>query len=418
MVLGLSGFVDVCSVIKMGKTNRNKTKSMKPNKDIIAVGFSPRRLSLSMLAISLVMISTAGMAKPPKDHDKPNSGYLQTNLVSDLPGIAQLRDTNLLNPWGISFSATSPFWISDNGSGLSTLYAVTNDTGGVPHVTKQGLEVAIPGDGVPTGQLFDGTGSFNGDVFIFAGEDGTISGWRSSLGTTAELLVSRTNAVYKGITLVNVKIKGGHKNKNQSTPLLLLANFREGTVDIYNTNMDLMQISDPKSPVGYAPFNVQNIDGDIFVTFAKQDGEKHDDVAGPGHGFIDVLDLKNGKFHRFATGTDAGGKLTSINSPWGLALAPKSFGEHNDELLVGNFGSGTIMAFGGGGNFRGLLEDTNDAAITIDGLWGLSFGNGGNAGVPDALYFTAGPNSEADGLFGSIVPAFPHERKDKDKDGE
>jgi len=207
MVLGLSGFVDVCSVIKMGKTNRNKTKSMKPNKDIIAVGFSPRRLSLSMLAISLVMISTAGMAKPPKDHDKPNSGYLQTNLVSDLPGIAQLRDTNLLNSWGISFSATSPFWISDNGSGLSTLYAVTNDTGGVPHVTKQGLEVAIPGDGVPTGQLFDGTGSFNGDVFIFAGEDGTISGWRSSLGTTAELLVSRTNAVYKG------KKKGRKGNK-------------------------------------------------------------------------------------------------------------------------------------------------------------------------------------------------------------
>ena len=324
MFLGLSGFADVRSV-KKGKTNRNKTKSMKSNKDIIAVGFSPRRLSLSMLAISLVMISTAGMAKPPKDHDKPNSGYLQTNLVSDLPGMAQLRDTNLLNPWGISFSATSPFWISDNGSGLSTLYAVTNDTGGVPHVTKQGLEVAIPGDGVPTGQLFDGTGSFNGDVFIFAGEDGTISGWRSTLGTAAELLVSRTNAVYKGITLVNVKVKGGHKNKNQSTSLLLLANFREGTVDVYNTNMDLMQISDPKAPVGYAPFNVQNIDGDIFVTFAKQDGEKHDDVAGPGHGFIDVLDLKNGKFHLDSPLEQTlVENLTSINSPWGMALAPKA----------------------------------------------------------------------------------------------
>ena len=389
---------------------------MKSNKNTIVVGFGPRRLGLFMLAVSLAMISTAVMAKSGKDNDKPHSGYLQTNLVSDLSGIAQLQDTNLLNPWGISFSATSPFWISDNGSGLSTLYAVTNNAGGAPQVTKLGLEVAIPGDGVPTGQLFDGTGSFNGDVFIFAGEDGTISGWRSSLGGAAELLVSRTNAVYKGITLVT--IKGSHRHKNDDTPLLLLANFREGTVDIYNTNLDLVQISDPKAPVGYAPFNVQNIDGNIFVTFAKQDGEKHDDVAGPGHGFIDVLDLKNGKFHRFATGTDAGGKLSSINSPWGMALARKSFGEHNDELLVGNFGSGTIMAFNGGGSFRGLLEDTNDTAIVIDGLWGLAFGNGGSAGVPTALYFTAGPNSEADGLLGSIVPAFPNERKDMDKDGE
>ncbi len=387
---------------------------MKQNK--IAARFSPRRLNLFMLAASLAMISPAVMAKPDKDNDKSNSGYLQTNLVSDLPGIAQLQDANFVNPWGISFSATSPFWISDNGSGLSTLYAVTNDAGSVPHVAKQSLEVAIPGDGVPTGQLFDGAGNFNGDVFIFAGEDGTISGWRPALGTAAELLVSRTNAVYKGITLVTMK--GGHKDKNNDTSLLLLANFREGTVDIYNTNMDLMQISDPKAPAGYAPFNVQNIDGMVFVTFAKQDDAKHDDVAGAGHGLIDVLDLKNGKFHRFATGSDAGGKLNSINSPWGVALAPKSFGEHNDELLVGNFGSGTIMAFNGGGGFNGLLKDTNDAAIVIDGLWGISFGNGGSAGVPTALYFTAGPNSEADGLFGSLVPAFPKERKDKDKDGE
>jgi uncharacterized protein (TIGR03118 family) len=385
------------------------------NKKIITAMVVSRRLILFVLAASLAIISAQAMAKPTNDNEK-HGGYLQTNLVSDLPGMAQLQDTNLVNPWGISFSATSPFWISDNGSGLSTLYAVTNDVSGVPHVAKQGLEVAIPGDGVPTGQFFDGNGSFNGDIFLFAGEDGTISGWRGALGTTAELLVSRTNAVYKGVTLVI--IKGSKKDKNKDTPLLLLANFREGTVDIYNTNMDLMQISDPKAPAGYAPFNVQNIDGMIFVTFAKQDDAKHDDVGGEGHGLIDVLDLKSGKFHRFATGSDAGGKLHSINSPWGVVLAPKSFGEHNDELLVGNFGSGTIMAFGAGGNFRGLLEDTNDAAISIDGLWGLAFGNGGKAGVPDALYFTAGLNGEADGLFGSLVPAFAKEKKDKDKDGE
>ena len=308
-----------------------------------------------------------------------------------------------MNPWGMSFSATSPFWISDNGSGLATLYAVTNDPGGSPHVAKQGLQVAIPGDGVPTGQLFNNTGFFNGDLFIFAGEDGTISGWRSALGATAELLVSRTNAVYKGITL----------DTNTGTPLLLLANFREGTVDVYDTNLDLVQLADPRAPAGYAPFNVQNIDGFIFVTFAKQDAAKHDDVAGKGHGLIDVLNLKTGRFHRFATGTDAGGWLKAINSPWGVALAPKGFGEMEDKLLVGNFGSGTIMAFDADGNFEGVLEDSHHQPIAIDGLWGLAFGNGGKAGVPGALYFTAGLNGENDGLFGSIVPAPKPAHKDR-----
>jgi uncharacterized protein (TIGR03118 family) len=391
---------------------------MKQNKKTITAMFISCRPNLLALAASLALISTQAMAN---NHAK-SGGYLQTNLVSDLPGIAQLQDSNLVNPWGISFSATSPFWISDNGSGLSTLYAVTNDTNDTPTVVKQELVVSIPGDGVPTGQLFDETGSFNGDVFIFAGEDGTISGWRPALDGAAELLVSRTNAVYKGITLVNIKgnskidgnDNGHHKNKD-TTPLLLLANFREGTVDIYDTNMDIIQITDPKAPAGYAPFNVQNIDGDVFVTFAKQDDAKHDDVAGPGHGFIDVLDLKNGKFRRFATGTDAGGKLAEINSPWGLALAPKSFTEHGDELLVGNFGSGTIMTFNGGGNFRGLLQDTNEQDIVINGLWGLTFGNDGSAGVSDALYFTAGLNGEADGLFGSIVPAQTTKQKNNHK---
>src|SRR5450432_3469300 len=161
----------------------------------------PPRLSLFGLAAALALVSLPVLA----DEDGAFNGYLETNLVSNLPGMAQLLDTNLVNPWGISFSASSPFWISDNGSGLSTLYAVTNDAGGVPFVVKQGLEVAIPGEGNPTGQLFDGAGSFNGDVFIFAGEDGTISGWRPALDSAAELLVSRTNAVYKGITLVTVK---------------------------------------------------------------------------------------------------------------------------------------------------------------------------------------------------------------------
>lgn len=357
----------------------------------VTATFTPRRLGLLLVAASLAL---ASMPSPAKDRPK-SDGYLQTNLVSDLPGLAQLQDTNLVNPWGISFSATSPFWISDNGSGLSTLYAVTNDSSGGPTVVKQGLEVTIPGEGNPTGQLFNNTGSFNGDIFIFAGEDGTISGWRGALGTAAELLASRPGAVYKGITLVT----------NTGTPLLLLANFAEGTVDIYDTNLNLTQHLDPRTPAGYAPFNVQNIRGFVFVTFAKQDDAKHDDVAGEGHGLIDIFNPATGKFHRFATGSDAGGRLKAIDSPWGVVLAPKSFGEHEDELLVGNFGSGTIMAFEADGDFRGFLDDSSDQPIVINGLWGLAFGNGGKAGVPDALYFTAGLNGEADGLFGSIVPA-------------
>lgn len=342
------------------------------------------------LAAALALISVPALARDPERSD----GYLQINLVSDLAGVAQLQDPNMVNPWGISFSATSPFWISDNGSGLATLYAVTNDPGGNPHVAKQGLQVAIPGDGVPTGQLFNNTGAFNNDTFIFAGEDGTISGWRGALGSAAELLVSRTNAVYKGITL----------DTNTGTPLLLLANFREATVDVYDTNLNLIQFWDPRAPAGYAPFNVQDIGGLVIVTFAKQDADKHDDVAGEGHGLIDVFNPATGRFHRFATGSDAGGRLKAINSPWGVVVAPKSFGEHGDDLLVGNFGSGTIMAFETDGEFDGFLEDPHHRVIAIDGLWGLAFGNGSKAGVSDALYFTAGLNGEADGLFGSIVP--------------
>jgi uncharacterized protein (TIGR03118 family) len=359
------------------------------------------RLGLLGVAAALAPASTPALAM---DGDHQPTTYLQTNLVSDLPGIAQLQDTNLVNPWGISFSTTSPFWISDNGSGLSTLYAVTNDPEGSPHVAKQGLEVAIPGDGVPTGQLFDDNGSFNGEIFIFAGEDGTISGWHNALGHSAELLTSRDTAVYKGITLV-----AGHDG-----PWLVLANFREATVDVYDTNFNLVQFSDPAAPVGYAPFNVKSLGGVVIVTFAKQNDEKHDDVPGIGHGLIDVFNPRTGHFHRFATGTDAGGHLDALSSPWGIAVAPRKFGAHREELLVGNFGSGTIMTFDADGDFTGFLEDATHQPIAIDGLWGLTFGNGGKAGVPNALYFTAGLNGEADGLFGSIVPAPKKLHKDRD----
>jgi uncharacterized protein (TIGR03118 family) len=362
-----------------------------------------RRLGLFLAAALLTLACMPASAWGDRDRD---GEYQQTNLVSDLPGVALLQDTNLVNAWGMSFSATSPFWISDNGSGLSTLYAVTYNTNGTVKVVKQGLQVGIPGEGNPTGQLFNSTGGFHGDIFIFAGEDGTISGWRGALGTTAELLVTRANAVYKGITLITMA-KG---------PMLLAANFREGTLDAYGTNLTLLaQYADPKAPKEYAPFNVQLLGEMVFVTFAKQDAAKHDDAAGPGRGLIDVFDPATGKFHRLATGSAAGGRLYEINSPWGLALSPTNFGGHADQLLVGNFGSGTIMAFEPDGDFRGLLEGRHEEPIVIDGLWGLAFGNGGNAGRPGTLYFTAGPNGEANGLFGALDPVVERKR-DRDRD--
>jgi uncharacterized protein (TIGR03118 family) len=184
-------------------------------------------------------------------------------------------------------------------------------------------------------------------------------------------------------------------------------------VDVYDGNASLVgQLADSHAPAGYAPFNVQSIGGLIFVTFAKQDADKEDDVQGRGHGLIDVLVLQTQKFHRFATGSDAGGHLKAINSPWGVALAPGKFGRHEDRLLVGNFGSGTIMAFDERGHFEGFLESKPGTPVVIGGLWALTFGNGGLGGSRDLLYFTAGiPGKggqvEDHGQFGEISPQHP-----------
>ena len=385
---------------------RNKRKARSETPPI-------RRLSPLLVAALLTMVWTNSFAKDNKGHgnDKVIS-YRQINLVSDQPGVALLQDTNLVNAWGVSFSSSSPFWVSDNGAGKATLYAVTNDASGSPQVTKLGLEVSIPGEGNPTGQVFNNTTNFHGDIFIFVSEDGTISGWRGALGTSAEILATRPGAVYKGVTLTSSL--GG--------PVLLAANFSEGTVDAYDGDLNLIgQLSDSHAPAGYAPFNVQSIEGLIFVTFAKQDADKEDDVAGPGHGLIDVLDLRTQRFHRFVTGSDAGGRLRAIDSPWGVALAPRTFGKHADALLVGNFGSGTIMAFDEHGHFKGFLESRPGEPVVIEGLWALALGNGGSAGVPGTLYFTAGPDGESHGLFGGFEPVrkrHGHDNKDDDDDDD
>jgi uncharacterized protein (TIGR03118 family) len=375
------------------KMKINKAKNM----TVSAKGMS---LRLSLLAITAALVLAAFPSSAANNPNAPDH-YVQINLVSDQAGKAQIQDTNLVNAWGVSFNAGSPFWISDNGTGKSTLYAVTNGV-----VTRQGLVVNIPGDGTPTGQLFNGTPSFHTNLFIFVSEDGTISGWRGALGTNAEILVPpNTNNVYKGVTLAT----------NSSGRILLAANFRNGSIDFYDSTPTLFQQLFDKSALdlGYAPFNVQNINGLVVITFAKQDAAKHDDVPGRGHGLIDVLDPQTGILIRFVTGSDAGGTLQEINSPWGVALAPNSFGKHGDQLLVGNFGSGTIMTFNADfnaeGDFQGLLQGHRHGVVKIDGLWALTFGNLGSAGgTGDTLYFTAGPDGENHGLFGFLTPFNGH----------
>jgi uncharacterized protein (TIGR03118 family) len=357
--------------------------------------------SVALTTLAYVPSSAWAESSDERDH------YQQINLVSDIAAVAQVQDTNLVNGWGISFHPGFPFWISDNGTGKTTLYSVTNDAAGAPHASTVPLVVSIPGNGTPTGQVANSTEGFNTNIFLFVSEDGTISGWRPDLGNAAETLATRASAVYKGVSLVTL---------NDGSTLLLAANFREGTVDAYDSDVNLVaQYRDRYAPTGYAPFNVQTVSGVVVVTFAKQDAARHDDVPGRGHGLIDVLYPQTGRFHRLATGSAAGGRLRAINSPWGVALAPSTFGRHANELLIGNFGSGTIMAFETNGDFRELLQASEECPITIDGLWGLTFGAGGASGVATDLYFSAGPNDEQHGLFGVIQPLNESDN-DRDRD--
>jgi uncharacterized protein (TIGR03118 family) len=342
---------------------------------------------------TLACVSVVAIDGSREHRDDEETRYQQINLVSDIAGVAQLQDSNLVNAWGISSGPTGPFWISDNGSGNATLYAVTNDASGAPHVTRNTRVVAIPGTGRVTGVINNPTAAFNGDLFIFASLDGTISGWRPALGNAAEVLSSRDGALYTGIALVT----------NNAEPVLLAANFSEGTVDRYDSSLQMTgQFTDMEAPEGYAPYNVQSIAGNVYVTFAQQNETRNGLVLGRGRGLIDTFSPADGTFQRFATGKAAGGKIREMNAPWGVALAPGSFGSHADQLLVGNFGSGTIMTFSAQGKFRGLLRGAEECPVTIDGLWGLTFGAAGTAGVPTDLYFTAGPNGETHGLFGVL----------------
>jgi uncharacterized protein (TIGR03118 family) len=330
-----------------------------------------------------------------------SNNYLQTNLTSDIPGMAQVTDPNLVNPWGIVPNPTGAFWVNDNGAGVSTLY----DGAGV----AQSLVVTIPDPGnlgftsAPTGIVHNGTSDFvvqgndaqGAAVFIFSTEDGTISAWSPAVDRNNAILEvdnADGGAVYKGLAI----------GSNSQGNFLYAANFRAGTVEVYDTNFVQTQLdgsfTDPRLPRGYAPFGIQNINGDIYVSYAKQDAAKHDDVAGPGHGFIDVFDTDGHLMRRLVS-------RGALDSPWGLVQAPDHFGRFSDDLLVGNFGNGKIHAYDPNtGAFRGTLRDADHRPIKIDGLWGLSFGNGVTTDA-NTLYFTAGINDEQDGLFGSLQAA-------------
>ncbi|HVO79247.1 MAG TPA: TIGR03118 family protein [Terriglobales bacterium] len=319
-------------------------------------------------------------------------------------------DPNLKNAWGLTRSATSAWWIADNHAGVSTLH----DSAGVP----QSLIVTIPGvngeQGTPTGAAFNYTTGFEvapgaHAIFLFVTEDGTIAGWNPTVKPTDAVQVvppptssgqpARTEAVYKGCTLATT---------SQGT-FLYVTNFGEGRVDVFDSTFQRVHLGpfafrDPHVPKGFNPFNVQNVGGNLVVTFAKKERGNDDETHGPGLGFVAVfdpqgrllMDLQHGSF---------------LDAPWGITESPSDFGVFSHRLLIGNQGDGTINAFNlVTGRFEGKLLDANGATLVIDGLWALNFGSNGTSGSAIELFFTAGPNEEADGLFGKIVPLSTEQR--------
>jgi uncharacterized protein (TIGR03118 family) len=333
---------------------------------------------IALLAVTALAIPSA------------HAQYVQTNLTSNIPGRAANTDPDLRNPWGISFGNASPYWISDNATGLTTLY---NGLG-----VKSALVVSIPlpsgGLSAPTGQVFNNASAFqlsNGSnaSFLFATENGTIAGWNGAAGTTAITMIDNSsNASYKGLAIAGTG----------ASARLYAANFATGHVDVWDGSFNpvLGGFMDPTLPAGYAPFNVQNVGGNIVVTYAVVDPGTGDDVAGPGNGVVDVYDANGNLLRRLSSGG-------ALNSPWGVALAPSGFGPFGNALLVGNFGDGTINAYDFfSGAMLGTLTDGVGSPIVNDGLWALAFGNHSATSDPNSLYITAGLNDEADGLFARI----------------
>lgn len=316
---------------------------------------------------------------------------VQTNLATDATG-ASVVDVNLVNAWGLAINPASSgarFWVSATGTGLATVYDATG--------AVQSTVVTVPpasgtGMGSPTGQVYNPSTDFSGDLFIFSTEDGLIEGWQS--GSLAVIRADRSAdaASYKGLALIT----------NGATHTLAAANFHGGTVDVFDAAYAPVTTSglfvDPDAPSGYAPFNVAQLGNSVYVAYAKQDADKADEVAGAGNGYVNEFGVDGSFTRRLVSRGD-------LDAPWGLALAPASYGALANTLLVGNFGDGHIHAYRlADGSEAGSLVNAAGDPIVIDGLWALAFGpNTTGADLTNTLFFTAGPSDETHGLFGKIT---------------
>ena len=363
----------------------------------------PRRVGQAIAFLAGAALSVLVLVAPAAAD--PKTAYDVTRLTANLPNAAANFDPNLRNGWGLDASATSPWWVADNASNLATLY----NASGTPVPTPGPLVVNVPG--APTGLVFNrampsfqvsAAGASGSAVFLFDGERGEIRGWNPGVpppptSTETEVgFASPDGAIYKGLAI-------------RANPARLYAtDFHNGRVDVFDGTFTRIntpgQFNDPSLPPGFAPFGIQNIGDQIFVTYAKQDADAEDDVAGQALGFVDVFDRNGALLDRVA-------QRGQLNAPWGLAMAPDDFGTYSGDLLVGNFGDGNIDAFTQNANRTwhpaGQLRGADHQPIKIDGLWSLQFGHGAlaNNGPQNTLFFTAGPNDEIDGLFGSIRAA-------------
>jgi uncharacterized protein (TIGR03118 family) len=332
----------------------------------------------------------------------PTEHFIQLDLVSNGLGTATNTDPDLVNPWGIAQLPTGPFWIASNGTGQARVY----NGSGQPFPVGSPLVVTIPAPmgsmspSTPTGAVantFASMSYFGASEFIFVTEDGQVTTWQSANGTIGVIVVSNSGLnprpVYKGVTLIS----------SNPVPLLLVANFRDAQIDVFDSSFSQFMVpvgvwQDSTIPAGFAPFNVQTLNGKVYVTYAKQDADKKDDVPGAGNGFVSEFDTDGNFLRRIASGG-------ALNSPWGLAIGPSSWGKFAGALLVGNFGDGKIHAFSLGGT-PGLLGTVMDGAgkpIVNPGLWALAAGTGGEGSDPELIYFTAGGANEDKGLFGALL---------------
>ena len=358
---------------------------------------------LCACVVTLAATASAFAQMPSMPEAKTNTpSYSQTNLVtSGKPLKGKVRDKNLLNAWGLVQGPT-PFWVSDNNAGVSTLY---DGNGKIVNVAKKTqFVVTIPpptnstASATPTGIVFNSTATdFTGDLFIFATEDGTIAGWQPADNLAAVLHVDNsaiptpaTGAVYKGLAIATL---GGHQ-------FIYATNFRSGNVDVfdgaYNHASLIGTFTDPHPMAGFAPFGITLFGtSNLWVSYAMQDAPKHDPIHQAGAGYIDIFTTDGVFVERFATGGN-------LNAPWGMVLTPATFGPLGGDFWIGNFGDGMINAFNSSGTMVGQPSDKKGKPLNVDGLWALVFGNGSNNAATTSLYFTAGPKMESEGIFGKF----------------